>query len=105
MKCIVCGKEMINTIGGCYHCPDCRIGVDDLVNRHYTGKTQQVPQGWKCPKCGSILAPHQYFCPFCVGSITTTITTSPTDGTKLSNVDITCVSTADNIDTNIKAKL
>lgn len=24
-----------------------------------------IPQGWECPKCGAILAPHQSFCPFC----------------------------------------
>ena len=24
-----------------------------------------VQQGWQCPKCGAILAPHQSFCPFC----------------------------------------
>lgn len=24
-----------------------------------------VQQGWECPKCGAILAPHQNCCPFC----------------------------------------
>ena len=24
-----------------------------------------IQQGWECPKCGAILAPHQYYCPFC----------------------------------------
>ena len=24
-----------------------------------------IQQGWQCPKCGAILAPHQSFCPFC----------------------------------------
>ena len=24
-----------------------------------------IQQGWECPKCGAILAPHQSFCPFC----------------------------------------
>ena len=24
-----------------------------------------VQQGWECPKCGAILAPHQSYCPFC----------------------------------------
>lgn len=26
---------------------------------------QFIQQGWKCPKCGAILAPHQKYCPFC----------------------------------------
>ena len=26
---------------------------------------QFIQQGWQCPKCGAILAPHQYYCPFC----------------------------------------
>lgn len=26
---------------------------------------QFIPQGWQCPKCGAILAPHQGYCPFC----------------------------------------
>lgn len=24
-----------------------------------------IQQGWECPKCGAILAPNQYYCPFC----------------------------------------
>ena len=24
-----------------------------------------IQQGWECPKCGAILAPHQNYCPFC----------------------------------------
>lgn len=24
-----------------------------------------IQQGWECPKCGAILAPHQSYCPFC----------------------------------------
>ena len=24
-----------------------------------------IQQGWQCPKCGAILAPHQSYCPFC----------------------------------------
>ena len=24
-----------------------------------------LQQGWECPKCGAILAPHQNCCPFC----------------------------------------
>ena len=26
---------------------------------------QFIQQGWECPKCGAILAPHQNYCPFC----------------------------------------
>lgn len=26
---------------------------------------QFIQQGWECPKCGAILAPHQNHCPFC----------------------------------------
>ena len=26
---------------------------------------QFIQQGWECPKCGAILAPHQKYCPFC----------------------------------------
>ena len=26
---------------------------------------QFIQQGWQCPKCGAILAPHQNCCPFC----------------------------------------
>lgn len=26
---------------------------------------QFIKQGWECPKCGAILAPHQHYCPFC----------------------------------------
>lgn len=26
---------------------------------------QFIQQGWECPKCGAILAPNQYYCPFC----------------------------------------
>lgn len=26
---------------------------------------QFIQQGWQCPKCKAILAPHQFWCPFC----------------------------------------
>lgn len=29
---------------------------------------QFIQQGWQCPKCGAILAPHQHYCPFCSSS-------------------------------------
>lgn len=75
MKCSVCGKEMVNTIGGCYHCDNCGFAINDLVFRPRVGTGQaigddkpSIQQGWQCPKCGSILAPHQNYCPFCSGS-------------------------------------
>lgn len=35
MKCWICGAEMKNTIGGCYHCENCGMGaVNDLVMRY-----------------------------------------------------------------------
>ncbi len=33
MRCSVCGKEMINTIGGNYNCPRCGRSFNDLVYR------------------------------------------------------------------------
>lgn len=33
MRCIVCGSEMINTIGGNYNCPRCNHSFNDLVYR------------------------------------------------------------------------
>ena len=74
MKC-VCGKEMVNTIDGCYHCDNCGFAINDLVFRPRVGIGQAIgydkpfiQQGWQCPKCGAILAPHQDYCPFCSGS-------------------------------------
>lgn len=32
---------------------------------------QFIQQGWECPKCGAILAPHQNYCPFCTKSVST----------------------------------
>ena len=69
MKCWICGKEMKNTIGGCYHCNDCGVGVDDLVFR--TSKSDKpteenfYQQGWVCPKCGGVYSPTQSYCPHC----------------------------------------
>ena len=33
MKCWICGKEMENTIGGCYQCAECGVGIHDGVFR------------------------------------------------------------------------
>ena len=40
-----------------------------------------IQQGWECPKCGAILSPHQYYCPFCSKKESEFITTVGT-GTK-----------------------
>ena len=38
-----------------------------------------VPQGWECPKCGTIYAPHVDMCRFCGnwGQVTIATTTDP----------------------------
>lgn len=43
MKCMRCGEEMKNTIGGCYTCDNCGFGFDDCVLRYKTkdGKTSR----------------------------------------------------------------
>lgn len=72
MRCIVCGKEMKNTLGGNYHCENCGHAVNDLVNRP-SNCDIPMPQdfgkqeGWICPVCGRGLSPWTSFCP-CKGS-------------------------------------
>lgn len=68
MKCIRCGKEIVNTTGGNYHCPSCNMAVNDLVYR--TSKYDiPIPQGfgeqkgWICPVCGRGVAPWVNYCP------------------------------------------
>ena len=39
---------------------------------------QFIQQGWQCPKCGAILAPHQDYCPFCSKQKSDLITTTGT---------------------------
>lgn len=39
MKCQRCGKEMRNTIGGCYICDECGFSINDLVYRGGKGWT------------------------------------------------------------------
>lgn len=72
MQCIRCGKEMVNTTGGNYHCPSCNMAVNDLV---YRPSNCDIPmpqgfgeqKGWICPVCGRGVAPHMDWCP-CKGS-------------------------------------
>ena len=39
-----------------------------------------IQQGWECPKCGAILAPHQSCCPFCSRKENDWITTTERTG-------------------------
>lgn len=72
MRCIVCGKEMKNTLGGNYHCENCGHAINDLVNRP-SNCDMPTPQGfgemrgWICPVCGRGVAPWVGMCP-CQGS-------------------------------------
>lgn len=67
MRCVRCGKEMVNTTGGNYHCPSCNMAVNDLVYR--PSEWKPFPQdfgkqeGWICPVCGRGLAPWVDVCP------------------------------------------
>ena len=68
MQCIRCGKEMVSTTGGNYHCPSCNHAVNDLV---YRPSNCDIPmpqgfgeqKGWIYPVCGRGLAPWTSFCP------------------------------------------
>lgn len=66
MQCIRCGKEMVNTTGGNYHCPSCDFAVNDLVYR--PSEWKPFPQGfgkqegWICPVCGRGVAPWMDYC-------------------------------------------
>ena len=88
-KCWICGKEMVNTLGGNYHCPTCGVGVNDLVFRP-SNCDIPMPQGfgeqkgWICPVCGRGVAPHVDVCP-CrkdAGVINVTTTTETVDLSK-----------------------
>ena len=85
-KCIICGEEF-GFDGEHRICPKCREAIIKLrgtadstantmpenksaVTAHKTTECnipapQFIQQGWECPKCGAILAPHQHYCPFC----------------------------------------
>lgn len=85
-KCIICNEEF-GFDGEHRICPKCREAIVKIreavagtvnampenksaVTAHKTTECnipapQFLQQGWQCPKCGAILAPHQSFCPFC----------------------------------------
>lgn len=90
MKCLHCGIEMINTVGGCYHCPTCGFGVDDCVLRiKETTSTADAPTpsveplysgatGWICPRCGRGVAPWAESCSCHIDTgVTNTVTKTP----------------------------
>lgn len=85
-KCIICGEEF-RFDGEHRICPECREAIiklrgtaESTANAMPANKStetahkttecnipapQFIQQGWECPKCGAILAPHQSYCPFC----------------------------------------
>lgn len=85
-ECEICGEEF-KFDSRSYICPKCREAVVRLrKNGESTANPTPVvkstatdskstacdvpgkpflQQGWECPKCGAILAPHQSYCPFC----------------------------------------
>lgn len=85
-ECEICGEEF-KFDSRSYICPKCREAVvklrktaDSTANAMPADKSTvtdpkstacDIPakpilqQGWECPKCGAILAPHQSYCPFC----------------------------------------
>ena len=85
-ECEICGEEF-KFDSKSYICPKCREAVVKL-RKTVAGTANAMPadkstvtdpkstacdipakpilqQGWECPKCGAILAPHQKYCPFC----------------------------------------
>lgn len=88
MKCWICGKEMENTIGGCYKCRDCGVEVNDLVMRYRKPVVDAVSyeEGWVCPKCGSVMSPTQPYCLFCCSCHNTPVSITAvwnSDGTNI----------------------
>ena len=85
-ECEICGEEF-KFDSKSYICPKCREAIvklrktaDSTANAMPANKSTatdtkstacDIPakpflqQGWECPKCGAILAPHQHYCPFC----------------------------------------
>jgi hypothetical protein len=86
-ECEICGEEF-KFDSRSYICPKCREAIvklrgtaDSTANAMPADNKSTVTdpkstacnipapkwiqQGWECPKCGAILAPHQSCCPFC----------------------------------------
>ena len=85
-ECEICGEEF-KFDSRSYICPKCREAIVKLRGRGESTANptpvvkstatdskstacdipapKWIQQGWQCPKCGAILAPHQSFCPFC----------------------------------------
>lgn len=85
-ECEICGEEF-KFDSKSYICPKCREAVVKLRGRGESTANptpvakstatdskstacdipapKSIQQGWECPKCGAILAPHQSYCPFC----------------------------------------
>ena len=80
MRCIVCGKEMKNTLGGNYCCENCGHAVNDLVYRP-SNCDMPTPQsfgemrGWICPVCGRGMAPWVSYCPCQIDAGASSVTT------------------------------
>lgn len=86
-ECEICGEEFKYDTKHMRICPKCREAVvklrgtpDGTANTMPENKStaidtktaacnipapQFIQQGWRCPKCGAILAPNQHYCPFC----------------------------------------
>ena len=86
MKCMSCGKEMKNTLGGNYSC-DCGFAINDLVYRPKTegsiAPSTFGSHGWICPKCGAVMSPYQSSCVNCRGSTGYIAVTTNTTGDNL----------------------
>lgn len=86
MRCMVCGNEMDNTLGGCYTCFHCGHSIHDGVYRP-SNCDVPVPQGfgkqegWICPVCGRGVAPWMSVCPCTSNSLEITC------GTEMKNVE------------------
>ena len=85
-ECEICGEEF-KFDSKSYICPKCREAVVKLRGRGESTANPTpvvkstatdskstacdipapkfIQQGWQCPKCGAVLAPHQSYCPFC----------------------------------------
>ena len=99
-ECEICGEEF-KFDSRSYICPKCREAIVKLrgtadstanampANNKSTATDPKstacdipgkpfLQQGWECPKCGAILAPHQSYCPFCSKKESDWITTMGT---------------------------